>query len=284
VTVDHAAVASNPLLLAGLDWTPAPYLAAPELQPIRATVDQQCPDSRGYSLAVCLSDLFARRFPHGEPSREFFDRRYDPVAAFHSHLAGESGHCVSRSGMLALALLATGTPARVVQILGRDGARGHNVAEIWDAGRWRVLDPSFAGRLESADGSTSAIDMMSAPFPHWRQSPARVKVAGVNQAEALREYEEDRLRGALIVYPEPWLYTRVGQPAASWPFHGRFIVVGSRTLQVGLGQLLLQIGILLSGLAALALAGQLGLDLWRASAPSFKRSRKTAIRAGTETG
>ena len=284
VAADEAGSGGDPLRLAGLDWHPAAYATAAALEPIRSAVAQHCPGSAGYPLATCLANLFAQRFSQGMPTREFFNRQHNPAAVFQAHLSGEPGHCVSRSGMLAVALLATGTPARVVQILSQDGTRGHNVAEVWDDGRWRVLDPSFAGRLESADGSTSAIDMTTAPFPRWRHSATRVKVPGVNQAEALREYEQDRLRGALIIYPEPWLYTRVGEPMASWPLRGRFVIVGARTLQVGLGQALLQAGILLTGLVGLGLGLLLARDLVRGLGPVFSRRRNTAIRAETETG
>jgi hypothetical protein len=245
---------SDPLVLDGLSWHPQPFERASSLESVRVLTRQHCPGLAGFALATCLSNVFAQRFPNGGPRREFFDRQYDPTAVFMGHFAGEPGHCVTRSSMVAVALLATGTPARVVQILGRNGAVGHNVVEVWEprAG-WQLLDPSFAGLPESADGQTSAVALIQAPF-RWRPVPFLQRVAGVNQDQALVNYAEQHLLGGNIVYPDPWLYTRVGSSQTNWPFNGRFVVVGPTSLRLGPGQALLRAGILATLAACLALA------------------------------
>ncbi len=166
VTLQEALQPPDPLALDGLRWHPEPYSRAPELAPMRALVREHCPGLTGFALGMCVSNVFAKRFGNGQPSREFFDRQHDPVAVFLGHLAGEPGHCVTRSGMLAATLLAAGTPARVAQVVGGDDGFGHNVIEIWDQARgWRVMRPSFAGLPVSSDGKTSAVDLTLPPLP-----------------------------------------------------------------------------------------------------------------------
>jgi hypothetical protein len=257
VKLEAALNPTDPLVLDGLNWRPDHYVRAASLQSVRDTVAEHCPALSGFALARCMSNLFATRFANGHPKREFFNRQHDPVGVFRAHLAGETGHCVSRSGMLALALLATGTPARVVQILGKDGMAGHNVTEVWEAASgWRVLDPSFAGLPESDDGRSSAVSLTQPPFPRWRPEPSLTPVPGVDQREALTTYAEHHLRGAAVIYPDPWLYTRVGSPGASWPFFGRFVIAGSRSLAVGWGQPLLQAGIAITLLGSVLLTAR----------------------------
>jgi hypothetical protein len=261
VSLQEALQPADPLVLDGLRWHPEPYSRAPGLAPMRAMAREHCPGLSGFALGTCVSNVFAQRFSNGQPSREFFDRQHDPVAVFLGHMAGEPGHCVTRSGMLAATLLAAGTPARVAQILGGSDGFGHNVIEIWDQARgWRVMDPSFAGLPVSPDGKTSAVDLTLPPFPHWQREPALRMVEGVDQQQALLAYGEEHLRGARVVYPDPWLYTRVGSDSARFPFLGRFVLVGPRALSLGIGQPLLQAGIVLSVAAWLAVAARL---LWR---------------------
>ena len=261
VTLQEALQPADPLALDGLRWYPEPYSLAPGLAPMRALVREHCPGLTGFALGMCVSNVFAQRFRNGQPSREFFDRQHDPVAVFRDHLAGEPGHCVTRSGMLAATLLAAGTPARVAQVVGGADGFGHNVIEIWDPARgWRVMDPSFAGLPVSTDGKTSAVELTLPPFPRWQPEPALHPVRGVDQQQAFLNYGEEHLRGARVVYPDPWLYTRVGRDSARFPFLGRFVLVGPRAMSLGIGQPLLQAGILLSAAAWLAVAARL---FWR---------------------
>lgn len=272
VSLSAALNPADPLVLDRLAWHPGIYQRAGSLQPIRDEVGKRCPAVSGFALATCLSNLFAARFANGHPTREFFARRHDPAGVFRAHLAGESGHCVTRSGMLALALLATGTPARVVQILGKDGGAGHNVVEVWEpTSGWRILDPSFAGLPESADGRSDAVSLTQPPFPRWRPEPTLTPVPGVDQREALKTYAENHLRGATVIYPDPWLYTRVGSPEASWPFHGRFVIVGARSFPLGWGQLLLQVGIAI---------GLMGCVLLTAGAIAYRARTDRRLQAG----
>lgn len=261
VTADEALSPADPLQLAGNSWHPERYAAAQSLAPLRTVVQEHCFGLRAYETGTCLEGLFARRFRLGLPSREFFDADFDPAAVFAAHLAGEPGHCVSRAGMLAAALLAVGIPARVVQIVRRDGF-GHNVAEIWEAGSgWRVIDPSYAGNLRGPNGGiAAAAAVRSGNGAHWESDRTRPNVAGVEQAEATQHYRTEELHRSTIIYPDPWLYTRVGNPQAPRPFRGHFVRVGPRTLHLGLGQLVLQIAILLSSAGLLAIGSSVAMQ------------------------
>ena len=264
VSVEEALNPKDPLVLDELDWHPARFQNDPSLDPIRAVTREHCPNSIGFALATCLTNVFARKFPHGAPSREFFDRVYDPVKMWNGHLSGEPGHCVSRSGLLATALLASGTPARVVQFF---SSRGHTVIEVWEPGAgWRVLDPSFAGTVEAKSGRASAVALTTAPVAaRWEVIPSLVQVQGVEPPPR----DDGGWRQASIVYPEPWLYTRVGTTMAQWPLMGRFVMVGPTTMQLGLGQRLLRGGILLCTITLALVA--IGLVV-----PAGRRSRANA--------
>ena len=278
---DEARTATSSLTLDGLTWDAASYRTAPSLDPIRQTVRQHCPDLGGYETATCLTKLFAARFPYGAPRKEFVDRDHDPAAVFQAHMGGASGHCVTRSGMLAVALLSTGHPARVVQILAREVATGHNVVEVWDGtAGWRLVDPLFAGTMDTEDGNTAAVALaVGTGNPRWRPDDSLWTVPGVNQAGALEHYSESRLRGAMIIYPDPWLYTRVGQPAASWPFSSRFVMVGARSLRVGWSQQALQIGIVIACLGLVVVLVFDAARLFRLTSRQVRSERRRAVQS-----
>jgi hypothetical protein len=256
--IGEARAAGTSLSLGGLRWEPDPYVAAPSLAPFRNLVAQHCPERGGVDTASCLGDLFSQRFAHGAPPIEFFAAGYVPTQALAEHLAGTPGHCVSRSGLLATALLASGFPARVVQLVPHEGS-GHNVVEVLDPGRgWVLMDPTY-GFLIDAPGGHAAVDALAAPHQvRWRFDPAMRPAVALPRTEAAQRASADRLITGDVVYPDPWLYTRVGRSSAPAPFQGRFLIVGRRSLALGLGQPLLQASSVLSLLAlALMVAGGL---------------------------
>ena len=63
----------------------------------------------------------------------------------------------------------------------------------------------------------------------------------------LRELARQELQ---VLYPEPWLYTRVGQHLAPWPFRGEFAVLERTTWQLGVGQTVLRTAVVLVSLCA----------------------------------
>jgi hypothetical protein len=258
-TVKEALSQRDPLTLSDLHWYPGPYLYARSLEPMRVVVRTYCSDLAPFETATCLANFFARRFHHGTPKHEFFDSDYNPAENLSNHLAGEPGHCVTRSGLLATTLLAVGIPARVVQIVPLDGSGGHNVLEIWDPKRgWLMMDPTYGGSLEVDNIRTSAIVVPTESVnPRWRKEAVLHKVMGVNSADAQRFYNEQRLMSSNIVYPEPWLYTRVGESVAPRLFQGKFVSIGSTSLRIGLGQRLLQSGILFTLLSLMLTLGML---------------------------
>src|SRR6266545_5495732 len=181
-TVEEALSEKDPLTLGDLNWHPGPYASAASLEPMRVIARAHCPGLSSFETATCLANFFAGRFPHGNPKREFFDSNYDPAKVLSNHLAGEPGHCVTRTGLLAATLLAMGIPARVVQIQPLDGSSGHNVLEIWDSkmGGWVLMDPTYSGSLDMANRHAAAISLpMESITPRWQQEPALHKVLNV---------------------------------------------------------------------------------------------------------
>jgi hypothetical protein len=276
-TVEEARAPRDPLALGPLRWDPAPYQSAPSLAPLRNMVATHCAGLPAVATAECLADLFAQRFAHGVPAAEFFDARYSPADDLAAHLAGAPGHCVTRSGLLAAALLAAGIPARVVQLRPLSGG-GHNVAEVWDqANGWVYIDPTYRLTVEGMPGTTSAAASLR-PKAHtrWRVNTAMREVAGTGTETAFLYDNMDRLLGGHLVYPDPWAYTRVGRQLAPWPFQARFVVVGPLSLRLGLLQRLLHVGI---ALALLALATSVVSPLVRLSRRSPRKSRELAAQA-----
>jgi hypothetical protein len=140
-------------------------------------------------------------------------------------MAGAPGHCLTRSAILATELLSVGIPARVVQFVPVED-RGHTLVEVWDdADGWTVVDPSTSGILVgSKSPADSAVELLADPSTaEWRGfGPASKQgVDGTAQTVHLRAL----LRGD-VIYPEPWLYLRVGERAAPWPFRGEYARIG----------------------------------------------------------
>jgi hypothetical protein len=242
------------LSLGNLRWDPAPYVGSPQLATFAAMVHEHCPNMDALPTTRCLSDFLASRFPHGSPSRQIFDENFVPAEVLQRHLQGEPGHCVSRSGIMAAALLASGVPARIVQLLSntrRD--QGHNALEVFDPSvGWVFFDPSFGGELQTSTGGRSAAALLSAGGQfRWIQS---AKVAPLSDWQRFYAGPRAAMFKGHVVYPEPWLYTRVGSKTAPPPFQARYLVVGPPSWRLAFGRKFL-LAAILSTFAALLVAG-----------------------------
>ncbi len=218
-----------------------PAFEDPKLEPFRALMRTSCPNRQGLAAAICLANELAHRFPHGAPRNEFFSRQYDPAADLALHLAGAPGHCVTRSALLATTLLASGQPSRLMQLITPDGV-GHNVMEVFDqAEGWVIVDPSYGHIvLNSRDEANRRI--------HKRiDLPTGTATSFLDKPDALR---------GLRIYPEPWLYTRVGERHGFWPFRGAFVAYGLHYRRTVTIHTLLMVGIVLCVLFSVGLAAQ----------------------------
>jgi hypothetical protein len=262
-SLSEARAPRDPMSLGDLHWNPGPYVRAPSLAPLRALVTAHCAGKSSVATADCLTDLFARRFAHGVPAREFFDADYAPAEELAEHLGGAPGHCVTRSGLLAATLLSAGIPARVVQLMPSTGG-GHNVAEVWDSARgWVFIDPTHRLTIDGPPGAASAAAALGGGAEtQWRVNTIIHEVLGTRTPANTVLADSPRLMSGRLVYPDPWLYTRVGHRAAPAPFQARFVVVGPPSFRLGIAQPLLHIGITLAliGLMGSLLLAMAALD------------------------
>ena len=247
--------------LGPLFWPVVELQESAALAPFRKAFREACGTKLGLSAAGCAAAELARRSPFGQPRDEFIDRTFDPQDHFRRHLAGEPGHCLTRSAILATQLLSVGVPARVVQMLPADG-RGHTVVEVWDdCCGWTLVDPTFGGMVRSPSRSASAAALQAAP-ESVRWSGIRSPAFPPGSERGRLEYVQGALKGHLV-YPEPWLYLRIGSRVAPWPFRNHVVRVGPRDLWLGPAQRLLQVAIPVVGLAGL---GFLALGWYRSRA------------------
>lgn len=216
----------------GLHWEYGLYRTAAELEPFRRAF-ASCSTETGVEAARCVTRIISLDSPVGNPRTEFVDSTFDPSVALKDHLAGSPGHCTARSALGAVALLSLGQAARIAQLIPADGA-GHNVFEVFDPSYgWVVFDPSHDSSVLANDDFASAVDMTD---PNTRLRYRRP------QEDAP---DPQRYAGATINYPEPWLYTRVGNRCARWPFRGCFAQIGATQFVIGPAQrLVLSIGLL----------------------------------------
>ena len=148
--------------LGSLRWEVSRYAVDPRLEPLRNYYRAYADGKKGLEAARLITEGIASHSPLGNPSQEFVDTGFDPVASFLLQLGGEPGHCTTRSGSVAAVLLASGIPARVFQIIPLDpdghlGVNGHNVLEVWDErSGWSMVDPTLGGML-AGDLSGSSI-------------------------------------------------------------------------------------------------------------------------------
>ncbi len=219
--------------LGGFSWDPTRYVGDPNLATYAAFKRQHCGDRTGLAAATCLGDELAARFPHGKPSGELFDRNYRPATLLKRHLDGEPGHCVTRSGIIATALLATGIPARMVQLHPPAAQMGgdHNALEVFEPGQgWIFFDPTYGGELRSPSGRRSAAALVAdGGRVRWVQTGNVPVALGGETLDGAATYAGDPspLLTGYLVYPEPWLYTRVGDKVAPWPFQASYLLVGA---------------------------------------------------------
>jgi len=256
----------------------AAFESDPSLETYRKIYASSCGGTRGLAAAVRISDEFASRFPHGTPRDEFLFQGYDPVRELYAHLGGEEGHCVTRAGLVATTLLAAGIPARVLQVIPPD-TTGHNIVEVWDQTRgWVLFDPttSCAYSRRGRPGK---------PGPYLSAAEAARSPAGI-VAVLLGKVPENigdpgsfispRFFAGALIYPEPWLYTRVGRRYSHWPYGGKFVNVGAVSWRLGRLQALLDLGIglcLLGSMAAFgAFCNAVNRRLWAALGASRSKS------------
>ena len=245
VTVEEVAAVphADGFHLDGMRFDLGAYRRDTRLEPLRQFMTITCPGRAGLGAAVCISDEFVRRFPFGAPHQEFVNPAYDPVADLRAHLAGEPGHCVTRSGLVAAILLASGISARQVQIT---GVLGHNVLEVYDeVAGWVMFDPTFGVTYASPDRPERPISVAAAVETKGILVTKSIGLSASSTPE-LREIPE-------ALFPDPWLYTRSGERAARWPFRGLFVHVGRTSLRFSLGQELARGGFLAFGLLTLFL-------------------------------
>jgi hypothetical protein len=215
--------------IGSVSWSVAAFAETKALQPFRDTMHAACGDAKGLAAAACATrQLEVSSF--GNPTSEFVNVDFDPIAHLERHLKGAPGHCLTRSAILAAELLATGTPARVVQMMPARG-KGHTLVEVWDeALGWTVVDPTAGGYITGVTEHASAADLLADPNRvDWRSFKAQATPAEV---VAKREYFRTLLAGNLL-YPEPWLYLRVGQRIAPWPWRGLYARIGPSHATLG---------------------------------------------------
>ncbi|MDP1822364.1 MAG: transglutaminase-like domain-containing protein [Archangium sp.] len=221
-------------------WDLTTYQTAPSLQAFRDSFSARCGSLRGVSGARCVTTLLLEASPHGPTSREFVDADFDPATAIRAHLAGASGNCTARSAMAATALLSLGIPARVVQMLPLTG-RGHNVLEVWDETiGWVLFDPLYdSSYLVNGTYASAATLADATGGVTWRRAHDGAP-------------DPNTFAGSTIQFPEPWLYTRVGERCAWWPFRGCFVQVGPEQFRYGRVQTLTHLTVVLAALFTLA--------------------------------
>lgn len=229
-------------------WHVLEYERSRKLEPLRSFFRENCGEKKGIEAASCVSLQLIGIIPKGTPKREIFDTDYSPTKAFQKHLEGEQGFCTNYAGMASAMLLSAGIPARFLQIRAQDGIGGHNIIEVWEEKKgWVLFDPFNNGVIEK-DGKR-----LSATEAHFEESVTRVDAAepGAKRGH-LPDYfaKENRLRSALV-YPEPWLYTRVGEKEVPW-FRGAYVGFGDGYLRFSLAQNLLRVGILICAAVLIA--------------------------------
>lgn len=257
-------------------WTLEAYADSAELEAFRSSFESSCrahqEEEDPIAAALCVSDRMAREFEHGQPETEFFAPSFDPEHEHARHRSGAPGHCVCRSAMMAAELLSVGIPARVVQLLPLDGSDGHNLVEVWETERgWVLVDPTYGGLVGEDRTIGSALDLAyssRAPFERVGHAPVPFDAFTADEVEAVY----DSLLPAAVVYPEPWLYLRVGDKSAPWPFRGRYVQVGPGAFRLGPAQRALAVALVV----ALALSAMIWLRflvlLVKRGSPEVSRS------------
>jgi hypothetical protein len=240
-----------------LEWPVSHLARVADLEPFRLNLRSACGSLAGVEAAVCFSNHLARTFPHGSPQTEFVNPGFQPVGQMLAHLHGEPGHCLSRSGLLAAALLASGIPSRVVHILSPELA-GHTVVEVWSAADgWTVVDPTFGRFLRSHRGAPNA----------WALVVGEQRLEWIATGETpLGIGDPSPLGGwthGTVIYPDPWLYLRIGDSRATWLYRGLYVVLRPAHLAIGPAQAFLAPVIVVSSVGTIGCLGFVLLACFR---------------------
>lgn len=227
--------------LGELEWDVEVYKQAPELQFFREYFNEYCRGLLGIGAASCISENLIKRIPKGTPEHEIFDADFSPEKTFKEHLNGAQGYCVSYAGISATSLLSVGIPARFLSLRPDNKSGGHNIIEVWDDEYgWVMFDPFNDGLIESNGKYLSAFDAVGSE---------RVNRVKAGKDESIQGYLTDYYKGrnpfdTTIVYPEPWLYTRVGEKKSAI-FRGTFAGFGEGYFKYSVVQSVLRIGLVL---------------------------------------
>ncbi len=252
----------NPDFTLGVtNWDVKRYSTDSHLKPLRLYFSKFCGTKEGLDAGLCVSNQFASQFPFGSQVEDFHDAGYDVVKDFQSHISGEPGHCVARSGLMAAVLLSVGIPARVVQLLPLDNSGGHNITELWDKKYgWVLVDPSTGGVVGNRAGPCSAVALLRSPDSVQWLGGGHAPINGLSPVDL---YETNyRLFQGHLLYPEPWLYIRVGDRASYWPYRGKFVHVGPWQWKLGPGQTILRYGILIFSIISLSCLVATVMVMW----------------------
>lgn len=236
--------------IGNISWNVQKYRDSPKLAAFREYFNQHCKGLLGIEAASCLSESFLKRVPFGEPSNEIFMRTFDPAASFNDHLSGRPGHCVTYSFMTVDSLLSVGIPARFIQTL-PDRKSGHNIISVWDETYgWVAFDPLSDTLLSDGKNYLSAFKA--------HKLPGSVKRVEANPDNPTSGYLTDYYVGenpfdGAITFPEPWLYTRIGERQEMFPVFD-FVAFGDWRFDLGMFQTILRYGIVICIAGAFLLA------------------------------
>lgn len=251
--------------IGGLKWPVVEYAVASALEPFRKVFTEHCGGTEGIDAALCASRHLAGQSPIGAPRHEFVDANYDPIAVLEEHLQGAPGHCTTRSALVAAELLSVGIPARLVQLIPAAGG-GHNIFSVWDVKEgWTLIDPTVPGVVTKTGHATSTRELLRYPTAVSVSSSGAPTTSAAGPSPALSTAET-------ALYPEPWLYLRVGPRAAQWPFRGTFARIRRDRLTLGPLQKILFFASATTLMALVVIAGLLiravvsGLRLARSQA------------------
>jgi hypothetical protein len=229
-----------PLHLGPLRWDAPQDGLGPSTSPLSGFVRASCTaPAPPLTLAACLTSALASRCPHGPTVLAILDPATEYPSTVSGHLAGQPCDGTTRSSILAAALLRAGVPARLVHMTNPSAGITHTAIEVLDRKRgWQLFDPLFAGTVTASAGGSAAAVITASPeeirFQQLADTPAGVGV----DLDGQRFYlgAPGKPRATHLVYPEPWLYTRSGQPTAPWPFVARYVVAGPPSWSLGIGQ------------------------------------------------
>jgi hypothetical protein len=86
-----------------------------------------------------------------------------------------------------------------------------------------MYDPLYTSSYLADGDFASAVEVTEATTLKWRRAKDGAPDASM-------------FAGATVSFPEPWLYTRVGDRCAQWPFRGCFVTIGPEQFRYGPAQ------------------------------------------------